>query len=116
MASKTVTLALVLLASPHAFGQDTRSALERDPAGWADLLPGKNLEGWKRVPLDPDTKLADRNPWSVRGDVLRCDGEGIKEAFYNDKTFADGIFHVEWRFEKVTGKKQDYNSGVYVRS
>jgi hypothetical protein len=33
---------------------------------------------------------------------------------YNEE-FGDGIFHVEWRFKKIDGKK-GYNSGVYVRT
>ena len=33
---------------------------------------------------------------------------------YNEE-FGDGIFHVEWRFKKIPGKK-GYNSGVYVRT
>src|SRR5689334_25400642 len=46
---------------------DTRSALEKNPEGWDDLLPGKGLKGWRRVPIPPDQKLAPKNPW--RGDA-----------------------------------------------
>jgi len=94
---------------------DEKSALERDPKGWIDLLPGKDLAGWKRVPIAPDTKLGAKNPWSVKGGLLLCDGVGVKEMLLHDKERGDGIFHVEWRFRKVEGK-QDYNSGIYVRT
>jgi hypothetical protein len=47
--------------------------------------------------------------------LLLCDGVGVKEMLLHDKEFGDGVFHVEWRFRKVEGKK-DYNSGVYVRT
>jgi hypothetical protein len=85
---------------------------------WIDLMPGPALEGWKRVPIAPDVKLADKNPWSVdaAGKMLLCDGVGgIKEMLLYDKDFGDGTFHLEWRFRKVEGKK-DYNGGVYVRT
>jgi hypothetical protein len=103
------------LAADVPAGQ--RTALDADPAGWMDLMPGKDLAGWKRVPIPPDKKLSDRNPWRVdaKAGLLICDGVGIKEAFLNDAVRGDGIFHVEWRFPKVTGK-QDYNSGIYVRT
>lgn len=92
------------------------SALEKDPKGWKDLFPGKDLKGWKRVALAPDVKLSEKNPWSVAADgkTLLCDGVGIKEMFLFDEEFGDGIFHVEWRFRP--SDKKDYNSGVYVRS
>lgn len=96
---------------------EKRTALETDPAGWTDLMPGKDLTGWKRVPIPPDKKLSDKNPWQfdAKSGVLTCDGVGIKEAFLHDRPVGDGILHVEWRFKKVEGK-QDYNSGVYVRT
>lgn len=93
-----------------------KSALETNPEGWLDLSPGKDLKGWKRVALFPDTKLADKNPWSVKGDLLLCDGVGIKEMLIYDKEFGDGVFHTEWRFRPVTGDKKDYNGGLYIRS
>jgi len=83
--------------------------------GWINLMPGKDLAGWKRVPIPPDVKLADKNPWSTDEKTLICDGVGIKEMLLTDREFGDGIFHVEWRFKKIEGGK-DYNSGVYVRT
>jgi hypothetical protein len=114
MRVRVAFLAILLVTPLEAWAQE-KSLLEREAKGWIDLMPGKKLEGWKRVPLDPETKLADKNPWSVRGDILECDGVGIKEAFYHDREFTDGVFHLEWRFKKVNDKK-DYNSGAYVRS
>ncbi len=107
-----------LLPAPAGEQKETKSALEADPRGWLDLLPGKDLGGWKRVPIPPGGKLNKRNPWSVDRDtgMLLCDGVGIHEMLLYDKEFADGIFHVEWRFKKLEGKKGGYNSGVYVRN
>jgi hypothetical protein len=113
-----LTLA-ALLASWAAQAQPPRgkSALETDPTGWIDLMPGKDLKGWKRVPLAPDEKLNAKNPWSLSADgkTLLCDGVGVKEMFRHEREFGDGIYHVEWRFRKVEGKS-GYNGGVYVRS
>ncbi len=109
--------AWLLLSSPAAEPIETRSALESDPSGWTDLLPGPRLEGWKRVPIPPGSKLSERNPWSVdeKHKLLLCDGKKIHEMLLYDKELGDGIFHVEWRFRKEEGGK-GYNSGVYVRN
>ncbi len=98
-------------------GQAPQTALEKAPAGWVDLMPGKALQGWTRVVLPPDVKLNPKNPWalSADGQTLRCDGIGVKEMFLHDREFGDGIFHVEWRFRK-TPEKVGYNGGVYVRT
>ncbi|MCS6850575.1 MAG: DUF1080 domain-containing protein [Gemmataceae bacterium] len=93
------------------------SALESQPMGWLNLLPDRDFKDWVRVPLDPDNKLSDRNPWSVDADrgVLVCKGKGIKEMLLYKRPFANGIFHVEWRFLKEEGMPE-YNSGIYVRT
>ncbi len=109
----------LILAAP-LFGGDakeSKGALESDPAGWIDLLADKDLKHWKRVAIPPGSKLNNRNPWSVSedGKTLLCDGEKIHEMLLWDKEVGDGIFHVEWRFKAVAGKK-GYNSGVYVRN
>ena len=93
------------------------SSFAQDADGWLDLFPGKNLAGWKRVPIAPDTKLVAKNAWSVaeKNKVLVCDGVGVKEMLLYDKAFGDGVFHIEWRFRKVEGDP-DYNSGIYVRT
>lgn len=90
-----------------------KSALEKDSTGWIDIFPSQNLKNWKRVGLEQG--LVETNPWSVHENILLCQGEGAKEMFLYDKPFADGIFHLEWRFKKSEGK-QDYNAGAYVRS
>lgn len=116
MRSVLTLLLLAVCCSGRVGAQEAdESALEREPKGWIDLQPGKSLEGWKRVPLAPDTKLSEKNPWSVDGKLLLCDGVGVKEMLLYDKEFGDGVFHVQWRFRKVEGKP-DYNSGIYVRS
>jgi hypothetical protein len=99
-----------MLAEP---GQTAQGGAE----GWIDLLPGPGLKGWKRVPIAPDTRVGDKNPWSVdaTGKILVCDGVGVKEMLLHDAEFKDGTFHVEWRFRKVEDKN-DYNGGVYVRT
>jgi hypothetical protein len=110
---------LSMAAMVHA--QDRPGANSQQ--GWIDLFPGKDLAGWKRVPILPDTKLAAKNPWSVDKDkrVLVCDGVGIKEMLLYGKPFGDGVLHVEWRFRPVKDKGKDmdmpvYNSGIYVRT
>ena len=47
-----VLLLLAALGGAGGAGAE-KSALERDPKGWIDLLPGKDLRGWKRVPIAP---------------------------------------------------------------
>lgn len=99
-------------------GQETGSQVSKaDAEVWVDLLAGKDLQGWKRVPIAPDTKLNPKNPWKVdaASKTVVCDGVGVKEMLLCEKEFKDGVFHVEWRFRKVEGK-DDYNSGVYVRT
>ncbi len=84
-------------------------------AGWTDLMPGKDLKGWKRVPIDP---LAAKPVWSVSGDgkLLLVDGVDAKEMLLYEKELGDGVLHVEWRFRKQEGPKAVYNGGVYVRT
>lgn len=106
-----------LLPSIAAEPVESKSALESDATGWVELLTDKDLKNWKRVPIPPGGKLSERNPWSVdeKNKLLICDAEKIHEMLLYDKELADGIFHVEWKFKKVEGKK-GYNSGVYVRN
>src|SRR5262249_41524163 len=100
----------------HAGGvKETKSALESQPTGWLDLLAGKELTGWKHVAIPPGSKLKEKSCWRREGDTLVCDGVGVHEMLLYDREIADGIFHVEWRFKKLEGKK-GYNSGVYVRN
>lgn len=111
----TCLVTVVVTTVARAEVKSAPSALEKDPQGWIDLQPIKNLPHWKRVALDD--KPSEKNPWSVDGKLLVCDARGgIKEMLLHDRQFGDGIFHVEWRFRPVTEGKKDYNSGVYVRS
>ena len=122
---RTLTALLLTLAivAPFSSGfagdvQETKSALETDPKGWIDLLANADLKDWKRVPIPPKSNLKEPSPWKYDADkkVLVCKGAGAgHEMLLYNKEFSDGIFHVEWRFEKLEGKK-GYNSGVYVRN
>ncbi len=121
MSKWCVFFGLTVLCGPAlnlAAGQtkESKSALESDPAGWVDLL-ANGLQDWKRVPIPVGGKLNKKNAWSIAADgkTLSCDGVGVHEMLLFDKESGDGIFHVEWRFQKLEGKK-GYNSGVYVRS
>ena len=97
-------------------GEETKSALETDPSGWTDILPPADLKGWYRVPVPPTGKLG-REQWHVDADrkVLICDGDGGHDMLLLDKDFADHIFHFEFCYTKIEGKK-GYNSGAYVRN
>src|SRR3954468_11513726 len=86
---------------------------------WMDLLPTKDLKGWKRYPLDPSVPLAAKAVYKVSDDgrMLIVDATGgIKEVLINDEERGDGIFHVEWRWGKDQGEKPNYNGGIYLRS
>ena len=52
--SSVSLLAVGVLLATAAEPMETKSALESDPAGWLDLLDGKGLNDWKRVPIPPD--------------------------------------------------------------
>ncbi len=96
----------------------TPSALETDPAGWVDLLPDAGLHGWKRVPYAGKQLVDAPGLWSrdAGSDVLRCAKHAMAgEQFLCEREFGDGVFHVEWRFQKIEGGK-GYNSGVFVRN
>jgi dienelactone hydrolase len=95
------------------------SALETDPLGWTDLLAqaGPKLEGWARGPLPAQAKLGPRSQWILDPSTgyLLCQGDGGHEWLRWDKELGDFIYHVEWRFTPVAGKK-GYNSGIYARN
>jgi hypothetical protein len=108
-------VALTFGQAPAGAPKETKSALETNPKGWTDLLADKELKDWIRVSIPPGKPLNAKNPWKVEGQALHCDGVGVHEMLLFNKELADGIFHVEWRFKKLEGKK-GYNSGVYVRN
>ncbi len=115
-----LVLALGLASALAASGRnDEPSALEKDSNGWIDMLAtaGPELDGWTRKPIPPDGELNPRSQWSLdpaKGTVI-CQGDGGHEWLRLDQVLTDYIFHVEWRFTPVPGKK-GYNSGVYVRN
>src|SRR6476620_9897905 len=113
-----VLLALVFTTTTTA-GYDDLRALERAPEGWTDLFAkaGPELKGWTRAPLPARGKLSDRSQWSLDAATghLICEGNGGHEWIRWDKELGDCVFHVEWRFTVVPGKK-GYNSGVYARN
>lgn len=104
-------------ASSHAQNDAaTPSALEADPKGWTDLLPGADLKGWYRVPVPPTGKLG-REQWHVdaQSKTLICDGDGGHDMLLTNKEYGDAIFHFEFCYTKIEGGK-GYNSGAYVRN
>jgi hypothetical protein len=107
-------------AGAWAQTQATPSALEAQPAGWADLIAeaGPDLNGWTRGPIPPGGTLGAASPWVVdreRG-LLVCKGdESGHEWLRYDKPLRDHVFHAEWRFVPVPGKK-GYNAGLYARN
>lgn len=111
-----VLCALVPLCAPSLFAADEeKSLLERQPDGWVDMLPPKDLAGWHRAELDP---LSKDNVWHYAedGKTFVIDGFNAKEMLLTDKHFGDGTFHVEWRLLKEKPGQKMLNGGIYVRS
>jgi dienelactone hydrolase len=108
-----------LTASTAADDDAAVSALDRDPNGWIDLLAqaGPKLEGWVRGPVPAEGNLNPHSQWSLDPATghLICEGNGGHEWLRWDHELSDLIYHVEWRFTPVSGKK-GYNSGVYARN
>jgi hypothetical protein len=103
-----------------AVGDETSpSALERDSSGWIDLLAdaGPELRGWTRGSIPPGRELKPESQWRLdpQSGHLICQGDGGHDWMRWDRELGDFIFHVEWRFTPVAGKK-GYNSGVYARN
>jgi hypothetical protein len=119
--SSRILVCLLGSACATAMADDTlvSSALDRDPAGWTDLLAksGPKLEGWTRAPMPADGNLRPGSQWSldsVTGSLV-CQGDGGHEWLRWDNELGDFTYHVEWRFTPVSGKK-GYNAGVYARN
>jgi hypothetical protein len=95
---------------------DTRSLLEREPAGFIDVQPAADLAGWTRGPWPVTAELGPQQ-WSVdpTSKHLVCDGKGGHEWLRLDREMGDAVFHVEWRFTPVEGADK-YNSGVLART
>ena len=110
-------LATVTAPLPQAAAADeTPAALNADPAGWTDLMPPADLQGWYRVTVPPGRPLG-RAQWHVdtARNVLICDGDGGHEMLLTEKEYGDAIFHFEFCYTKIEGKT-GYNSGAYVRN
>ena len=116
------TFGALLLA--NARGEDpppSPSALERSPDGWVDLLAGAGttLKGWARgsIPAGRALDTAKPSQWTLDASkgILTCKGDGGHDWVRWDNEVADFVFHVEWRFIPVEGKK-GYNSGIYARN
>ena len=110
----------VALARVQTSSDETvSSALERDPSGWTDLLAkaGPPLEGWTRGPLPAQAKLNPVSQWSLDPSTgyLLCAGDRGHEWLRWERELDDFVYHVEWRFTPVTGKK-GFNSGIYARN
>jgi hypothetical protein len=98
------------------------SALEQSPTGWTDMLAdaGSNLNGWTRGPIPTKGqvgKLSDVSQWALdnKTGYLVCVGDGGHDWLRWNQELGDFVFHVEWRFTPVPGKK-GYNSGIYARN
>ena len=69
------------------------SALDRDPAGWTDLLAkaGPKLEGLTRGPMPADSKLRPGSQWSLDTTTgsLACQGDGGHEWLRWDNELGD---------------------------
>ena len=88
-----------------------------DAPGWVDLFPSASLKKWTRIPIPPTKPLDPVSQWHVDpvNRVIICDGDRGHEWLRYNHQYKDFIFHVEWRFFPVEGKKA-YNSGVFVRN
>jgi hypothetical protein len=111
-----LVLPVASLAGPP---DETPSALAKDSAGWVDLLAkaGPELKGWTRGPIPPTGKLRKETQWSLdpATGYLVCQGDGGHEWLRWDEELGDFIYHVEWRYTPVAGRK-GYNSGIYARN
>jgi hypothetical protein len=108
------TLLLLVLAGTACWAQSP-SALESDSKGWTDIQPNAAFKGWTRLPFMVTTPMAAESQWKVDGKTLICEGDKGHEWLRFDKEVANFIFHAEYRFTKVEGKK-GYNSGIMARN
>jgi len=104
----------LVCAGVMAWGQE-QSALEREPQGWQDVMPGPKLQGWTRLPIAPDP-LAAVSQWKLMpGGILLCEGDRGHDWLRFDQEQTDFVFHVEFRYVPVEGNPR-YNSGIFVRT
>jgi hypothetical protein len=115
MRTSQITIVLCLALAGAAAAQ-TRSALETDASGWADLMPDESLKGWTRIGIPPAPPQDPKLQWKVdpAAKTLICEGDGAHEWLRYDRELANYILHVEWRYEPREGNPR-YNSGIGVR-
>ena len=116
-----IRLALILtsaalVAAPAIYSQE-KSLLEREPAGWTNLMPSPDLKGWSHVPIPPVAGVDPRPQWLVDAatGALICTGKGGHEWLKYEKEYGDFIFHVEFRFTPLPQPDAKYNSGIGIR-
>ncbi len=119
--SSILVFAVVVTATAFASAADTPSALESSPEGWTNMLDkaGSELKGWTRlsIPPAPKGKLNPISQWKLdeKTATLVCEGDLGHEWLRWDEEQGDCIYHVEWKFTPIEGKK-GYNSGIYARN
>jgi hypothetical protein len=93
------------------------SWLESEPNGWKDIMPAADFAGWTRLPFMTTAPMDPVSQWRVdaANHVLICEGDRGHEFLRYDQEFGDVIFHAEFRYTKIEGKK-GYNSGVMLRN
>lgn len=106
-----------LLSVEAAFASPTTNALEAEPKDWSDLMPAADLKGWTRIAIPPTNALG-RAQWHLDAarQLLVCDGDGGHEMLRFNQPFTNCVFHVECRFIPLPGKKNYYNSGIFIRN
>jgi len=110
-------LFVFLLFLGAGWAADTPSALSANPRGWKDILPAPSFKGWVRVPIPPDKPLSEVSQWKVdrAKRILVCEGNGGPEFLRYTRVVRNAVFHVEWKYTLVEGRK-NYNSGIYIRN
>ncbi|WP_340105457.1 family 16 glycoside hydrolase [Rhodohalobacter sp. 8-1] len=108
---------------PNYMGSEQQAGMNHPPEGYKALFNGENLDGWKGLVGNPDTRAemsdqelaaarekADRvmqQHWSVRDGILYFDGNGESLATVED--FKDFEMLLDWKIEPGG------DSGVYLR-
>lgn len=103
-----------LALAPASAQSASKSLLEREPAGWIDIMPGAGLQGWTRLPIAPDP-LAAESQWKIVNGLLVCEGDKGHDWIRYDREFSDFVFHVEFRYVPLPGNPR-YNSGIFFRN
>ncbi len=116
-ATQLLLVSLIPLLHATAFAEPTPSAWEAEAKGWSDIQPTADLKGWTRLAI-PATNTLGRAQWHLdtTNQLLVCDGDGGHDMLRYDQPITNGIFHVECRFIPLPGKKNYYNSGIFIRN